>query len=75
MGTFQRHNYFLCCIQTVYSITALTLPLNLPITENFLHFHKTSLSVIYKFPHGTKKCPHKVKDFGYCHLFGDILFP
>jgi len=24
---------------------------------------------------GTKKCPHKYKDFGYCHLCGDILFP
>jgi len=36
----------------------------------FLHFQKTLLSMI-----NDQKCPHKDKDFCYCHLCGDISSP
>jgi len=76
--TFHRHRFLYCINCILYYIPTLTQPLNLPITQNFLHFifsKKTSLSMIYNFFFliRTKKCPHKEKDFGYCHLFEDIL--
>jgi len=46
-------------------------------THNFLCSYIFKIGMIYEavFLMGTKKCPHKDKDFGYSHLCENILSP
>jgi len=48
-----------------------------PITENILHFYISREDhielFINCFPHGDQKMSNKDKEFGNCHLCGDIL--
>jgi len=44
------------------------------LTENFLHFFIFQNIIEYAaLLMGTKKCPHKAKDFWYYYACGDIL--
>jgi len=50
--------------------------LDIPITENLLHFYilkNITYDLLTVFLIGTKTCPNKEKDFRYCQLCEDIM--
>jgi len=59
---------FILYTNCIFCPLTLPLPLNLYITQNFLHFYIFKRSKLVFSWGPKKKIPHKDKDFGYCHL-------
>ncbi len=83
MGTFHRRNGFI--LYNLYILSLYTNPTPKPTTYRKLsafldkNNNNNNNLILYDllacFLMEAKKCPHKDKDFGDCHLCGGILSP